>query len=88
MDSIGENSDIRDLVMALLARCGFGESDQDGMVKTIQEFAIDIYNTMTRDQETIDENTIQIRICNYIMTFLMQFRKEQRGCPLWMSSSN
>ena len=35
--------------MALLARCGLGESDQDGMVKTIQEFAKDVYNTMTPD---------------------------------------
>ena len=79
--SIGENSDIRDLVMALLARCGFGESDQDGMVKTIQEFAIDVYNTMTPDQKTIDENTIQIGICNYIMTFLNAIQKRAEGMP-------
>ena len=67
--------------MALLARCGFGESDQDGMVKTIQEFAIDVYNTMTPDQKTIDENTIQIGICNYIMTFLNAIQKRAEGMP-------
>ena len=46
-------SDIRDLVMAVLDKCGFGESDQEGVVKTIQDFALDVYNNLCGEEKQI-----------------------------------
>ncbi len=51
-------SDIRVLVMAILDKCGFGEADQEGVVKIIQDFALDVYNNLCDEEKQIDADTI------------------------------
>ncbi len=78
----GDNSDdIRNLVLATLESCGFGESDQDGVVKTIQDFAIEVYNNLVDDEKQIDEKSVEIFVCDYIMQFLAAVQRRAEGVP-------
>ena len=51
-----DTSDIRNLLMAVLEKCGFDESDQKDAVNTIQDFALDVYNNLCGEDEQIDAN--------------------------------
>ena len=76
-----DTTDIRNLVMAVLDRCGFGESDQEGVVKTIQEFALDIYNNLCGEDQQISAQNIELFVCDYIMQFLVSLQKRAEGLP-------
>ncbi len=72
-----DEKDIRILVMDMLGKCGFGESDQEGTIKTIQDFAIDVYN-LTHEQQ-INKQEVHTIVCDYIMSFLAAVRKRSQG---------
>ena len=74
-------SDIRNLVMAVLDKCGFGESDQEGVVKTIQDFALDVYNNLCGEEKQISAKSIEIFVCDYVMQFLVSLQKRAEGVP-------
>ena len=76
-----DTSDIRNLVMAVLDKCGFGESDQEGVVKTVQDFALDVYNNLCSEDKQISANTIELFVCDYIMQFLVSLQKRAEGVP-------
>ena len=76
-----DTSDIRNLVMAVLDKCGFGESDQEGVVKTVQDFALDIYNNLCSEDKQISPKTIELFVCDYIMQFLVSLQKRAEGVP-------
>lgn len=76
-----DDSDIRKMVMAVLEKCGFGESDQEGVVKTVQDFAIDVYNNLYGQDKQIDAETIELFVCDYIMQFLVSLQKRAEGVP-------
>ena len=76
-----DTSDIRNLVMAVLDKCGFGESDQEGVVKTVQDFALDIYNNLCDEDKQISAKNIEIVVCDYIMQFLVSLQKRAEGLP-------
>ena len=76
-----DTSDIRNLVMAVLDKCGFGESDQEGVVMTLQNFALYIYNTMCSEDEQISAKTIELFVCDYIMQFIASLQKRAEGVP-------
>lgn len=76
-----DTSDIRNLVMAVLDKCGFGESDQEGVVKTVQDFALDIYNNLCDEDKQISAKNIEIFVCDYIMQFLVSLQKRAEGLP-------
>lgn len=48
------------MVMAILNKCGFVESDQEGVVKSIQDFALDVYNNLCDEEKKIDAETVMI----------------------------
>ena len=74
-------SDIRNLVLAVLDKCGFGESDQEGVVKTVQDFALDIYNRLCSEDNQISAQNIELFVCDYIMQFLASLQKRAEGVP-------
>ncbi len=76
-----DTSDIRSLVMAVLDKCGFGESDQEGVVKTVQDFALDIYNKLCGEAKQISARTIELFVCDYIMQFLVSLKERAEGVP-------
>ena len=80
-NAVNDTSDIRNLVMAVLDKCGFGESDQEGVVKTVQDFALDIYNNLCDEDKQISAKTIEIFVCDYIMQFLASLQKRAEGVP-------
>ena len=80
-----DTSDIRNLVMAILDKCGFGESDQEGVVKTVQDFALDIYNNLCDEDKQISAKTIELFVCDYIMQFLASLQKRAEGVPFAQS---
>ncbi len=43
-----------------LNKCGFVESDQEGVVKSIQDFALDVYNNLCDEEKKIDAETVMI----------------------------
>ena len=57
--------------MAVLDKCGFGESDQEGAVKTVQDFALDVYNNLCGEEKQINAKTVELFVCDYIMQFLV-----------------
>lgn len=67
--------------MAVLDKCGFGESDQEGVVKTVQDFALDVYNNLCSEDKQISANTIELFVCDYIMQFLVSLQKRAEGVP-------
>lgn len=76
-----DTSDIRNLVLAVLDKCGFGESDQEGVVKTVQDFALDIYNRLCSEDNQISAQNIELFVCDYIMQFLASLQKRAEGVP-------
>lgn len=60
-------SDIRNLVVAVLDKCGFGESDQEGAVKTVQDYALDVYNYLCGKEKQINAKTVELFVCDYSM---------------------
>ena len=80
-------SDIRELVMAVLDKCGFGESDQEGVVKSIQDFALDVYNNLCDEEKQIDAETVELFVCDYIMQFLVSLQKRAEGVPFAQAAS-
>lgn len=80
-----DTSDIRNLVMAILDKCGFGESDQEGVVKTVQDFALDIYNNLCDEDKQISAKAIELFVCDYIMQFLASLQKRAEGVPFAQS---
>ena len=82
-----ETSDIRELVMAVLDKCGFGESDQEGVVKTIQDFALEVYNNLCGEEKQIDAETVELFVCDYIMQFLLSLQKRAEGVPFAQAAS-
>lgn len=75
----GDANDIRNLVMAVLDKCGFGESDREGVVKTIQDFAVDVYNSVHGEEKQIDGKSVELFVCDYIMQFLAAVQKRAEG---------
>ena len=67
--------------MAVLDKCGFGESDQEGVVKTVQDFALDIYDNLCDEDKQISAKNIEIFVCDYIMQFLVSLQKRAEGLP-------
>ena len=67
--------------MAVLEKCGFGESDQDGVVKTVQDFALDVYNNLCGEDEQIDAKTVELFVCDFVMQFLVSLQKRAEGVP-------
>lgn len=76
-----DTSDIRNLVMAVLEKCGFGESDQEGVVKTVQDFALDVYNNLCGEDEQINARTVELFVCDFVMQFLVSLQKRAEGVP-------
>ena len=76
-----DTSDIRNLVMAVLEKCGFGESDQEGAVKTVQNFALDVYNNLCGEDEQISAKTVELFVCDFVMQFLVSLQKRAEGVP-------
>ena len=76
-----DSSDIRNLVMAVLEKCGFGESDQEGLVKTVQDFALDVYNNLCGEDEQITTKTVELFVCDFVMQFLVSLQKRAEGVP-------
>ena len=76
---VNDASDIRKLVMAVLDKCGFSEADQEGVVKSIQDFAIDVYNNLCDEEKQIDAETVELFVCDYIMQFLVSLQKRAEG---------
>ena len=76
-----DSSDIRNIVMAVLDKCGFGESDQEGLVKTVQDFALDVYSNLCGEDEQINAKTVEVFVCDYIMQFLVSLQKRAEGVP-------
>ena len=67
--------------MAILNKCGFVESDQEGVVKSIQDFALDVYNNLCDEEKKIDAETVELFVCDYIMQFLVPLQKRAEGVP-------
>ena len=76
-----DTSDIRNLVMAVLEKCGFGESDQDGVVKTVQDFALDVYNNLCGEYKQINAKNVEIFACDFVMQYLVSLQKRAEGVP-------
>ena len=73
--------------MAVLDKCGFGESDQEGVVKSIQDFALDVYNNLCGEEKQIDAETVELFVCDYIMQFLVSLQKRAEGVPFAQAAS-
>ena len=76
-----DTSDIRNMVMAVLDKCGFGESDQEGLVKSVQDFALDVYNNLCGEYEQINAKNVEIFACDFVMQFLVSLQKRAEGVP-------
>ena len=60
---------------------GFGESAQEGVVETVQEFALDIYNNLRGEDQQISGQNIELFVCDYTMQFLASLQKRAEGAP-------
>ena len=67
--------------MVVLDKCGFGESDQEGLVKTVQDFALDVYNNLCGEEKQISAKTVELFVCDYIMQFLVSLQERAEGVP-------
>lgn len=76
-----DTSYIRNMVMSVLEKCGFGESDQEGLVKTVQDFALDVYNNLCGEEKQISTKTVELFVCDFVMQFLVSLQKRAEGVP-------